>query len=307
MYHLQNALILCLVAQCALAQLPLGPRSVAPGHRIVRRDSISGSGTEQVAKQKPKRDLDIMQAEQSTGGYGNSVGGGSYGGGPQSAGGYAMQSGYQQAEPQHPPMPFSWVYDINDGYGTSQFHKENGDENGKRTGSYGYMDAYGVYRQVEYEADHNGFRAVVKTNEPGTTSDDPADVDMTAEAPPAQTNPGTGSGYSSAGTGSSYKQQGYGSNSMTSGASYGGAAGGSSGKQQQQQQSYSSGGSTSGGGTRMMNMKQSYGGSSSGSMMMMPMRRSYGGGNGQMSPVVMRKSIGGMDYSKPPQSPMNRY
>lgn len=47
-------------------------------------------------------------------------------------------------------MPFAWGYDINDGYGGAQYHKENGDEYGKRTGSYGYTDAYGIYRQVDY-------------------------------------------------------------------------------------------------------------------------------------------------------------
>ena len=37
-------------------------------------------------------------------------------------------------------------------------------------GTYGYTDSYGIYRQVEYVADKHGFRATVKTNEPGTAN-----------------------------------------------------------------------------------------------------------------------------------------
>lgn len=40
----------------------------------------------------------------------------------------------------------------------------------KITGSYGYTDSYGIYRQVDYVADKNGFRATIKTNEPGTAN-----------------------------------------------------------------------------------------------------------------------------------------
>lgn len=38
----------------------------------------------------------------------------------------------------------------------------------RHTGSYGYTDAYGVYRKVDYVADENGFRATIRSNEPGT-------------------------------------------------------------------------------------------------------------------------------------------
>lgn len=87
--------------------------------------------------------------------------------------------------PQYPPQPFAWGYDINDGYGGAQYHKESGDEYGKRTGSYGYTDAYGIYRQVDYVADEHGFRATIKTNEPGTSNESPADVEMHAYEPPS--------------------------------------------------------------------------------------------------------------------------
>lgn len=92
-------------------------------------------------------------------------------------------------------MPFAWGYDINDGYGGAQYHKENGDEYGKRTGSYGYTDAYGVYRQVDYVADEHGFRATIKTNEPGTANESPADVELHAYEPPSNYYAGSSANY----------------------------------------------------------------------------------------------------------------
>lgn len=44
-------------------------------------------------------------------------------------------------------------------------------------GSYGYRDNNGVYREVVYVADKNGFRANIKTNELGVSgSKNPASV-----------------------------------------------------------------------------------------------------------------------------------
>lgn len=103
-------------------------------------------------------------------------------------------------------MPFAWGYDINDGYGGAQYHKENGDEYGKRTGSYGYTDAYGIYRQVDYVADEHGFRATIKTNEPGTANESPADVELHAYEPPSNYYAGNKESYS-APSKSSYGQQ----------------------------------------------------------------------------------------------------
>lgn len=51
-----------------------------------------------------------------------------------------------------------------------------GDSYGNKKGSYGYTDAHGVYRKVDYIADEHGFRAKISTNEPGTDSADPANV-----------------------------------------------------------------------------------------------------------------------------------
>ncbi|KAK8775421.1 hypothetical protein V5799_031234 [Amblyomma americanum] len=67
-----------------------------------------------------------------------------------------------------PPQPYSYGYDNVDEYGNRQFRSEQGDSSNAKTGSYGYRDAYGLYRRVNYVADANGFRATVDTNEPLT-------------------------------------------------------------------------------------------------------------------------------------------
>ncbi|KAL1419244.1 hypothetical protein MTO96_005338 [Rhipicephalus appendiculatus] len=51
-------------------------------------------------------------------------------------------------------------------------------------GTYGYTDSYGVYRKVHYVADQNGFRADIKTNEPGVKQENPADVQLVVEPAP---------------------------------------------------------------------------------------------------------------------------
>ncbi|KAG0426174.1 hypothetical protein HPB47_026704 [Ixodes persulcatus] len=73
-------------------------------------------------------------------------------------------------------QPYDFGYDNVDEYGNKQFHKEQGDANNAKTGSFGYTDANGVYRRVNYVADANGFRATVETNEPGTKTGVSADA-----------------------------------------------------------------------------------------------------------------------------------
>ncbi|GIZ04738.1 hypothetical protein CEXT_769811, partial [Caerostris extrusa] len=63
---------------------------------------------------------------------------------------------------------------------SSRTRKESSDGKGNVQGSYGYTDAHGIYRQVDYVADAYGFRANVKTNEPGTDNQNPADVHIQA-------------------------------------------------------------------------------------------------------------------------------
>ncbi|GBO16187.1 hypothetical protein AVEN_221672-1 [Araneus ventricosus] len=84
-------------------------------------------------------------------------------------------------DPIHHPQPFKFGYSVKDKHG-EQHREEVGD--GKNVkGSYGFTDARGVHRQVNYVADHAGFRAQVKTNEPGTANQNPAAVHMISDAP----------------------------------------------------------------------------------------------------------------------------
>ncbi|XP_054717404.1 cuticle protein 16.8-like [Uloborus diversus] len=83
----------------------------------------------------------------------------------------------------HSPQPYDYGYDVKDDYGNKQFRKETGDGKGGVKGSYGYVDAHGIHRTVDYVADHHGFRASVKTNEPGTANQNPAAVGVHSAAP----------------------------------------------------------------------------------------------------------------------------
>ncbi|XP_076322174.1 cuticle protein 16.8-like [Tachypleus tridentatus] len=76
---------------------------------------------------------------------------------------------------------YVYGYQIKDEYGTIQFRKEETTGDRAVKGSYGYTDASGMYRKVEYVADADGFRAIIKTNEPGTASRNSADVKITSE------------------------------------------------------------------------------------------------------------------------------
>ncbi|XP_054710396.1 adult-specific rigid cuticular protein 15.7-like [Uloborus diversus] len=82
----------------------------------------------------------------------------------------------------HAPQPYKFGYNIKDKHG-DQYREEVGDGASGVKGSYGFSDARGVHRQVDYVADHAGFRAQVKTNEPGTANQDPAAVKMISSAP----------------------------------------------------------------------------------------------------------------------------
>ncbi|GBM86050.1 hypothetical protein AVEN_147652-1, partial [Araneus ventricosus] len=62
-------------------------------------------------------------------------------------------------------------------------HREEVGDGKNVKGSYGFTDARGIHRQVNYVADHAGFRAQVKTNEPGTANQNPAAVHIISDAP----------------------------------------------------------------------------------------------------------------------------
>ncbi|GBN72131.1 hypothetical protein AVEN_183769-1, partial [Araneus ventricosus] len=86
--------------------------------------------------------------------------------------------------------------------------------------SYGFTDGRGIHRQVNYVADHAGFRAQVKTNEPGTANQNPAAVHIISDAPYGHGGyegaaglgyPGVGgAGYGYAGLGAAGLGYGYG-------------------------------------------------------------------------------------------------
>lgn len=56
---------------------------------------------------------------------------------------------------------------MDDQYGAQQWRQEESHNPNEVHGSYGYRDNNGLYREVTYVADKNGFRAKIKTNEPG--------------------------------------------------------------------------------------------------------------------------------------------
>ncbi|XP_054718377.1 adult-specific rigid cuticular protein 15.7-like [Uloborus diversus] len=81
------------------------------------------------------------------------------------------------------PKPYSFGYEA-PAIGGSSSRQESSDGNGRVTGSYTVTDADGRVRVVDYYADETGFHANVKTNEPGTANQDPADVSVQSYAAP---------------------------------------------------------------------------------------------------------------------------
>ncbi|GFY48370.1 cuticle protein 16.8, partial [Trichonephila inaurata madagascariensis] len=82
----------------------------------------------------------------------------------------------------HAPQPYKFGYSVKDHHG-EQHREESGDGGHAVRGSYGFTDARGIRREVHYVADHGGFRAQVKTNEPGTANQNPAAVHLISDAP----------------------------------------------------------------------------------------------------------------------------
>ncbi|KFM64847.1 Cuticle protein 10.9, partial [Stegodyphus mimosarum] len=88
----------------------------------------------------------------------------------------------QRAEPQYQPIPYSFNYVSETEDGGRSSHQESGDGAGRVTGSYTVNDLEGHARVVEYIADEGGFRANIRTNEPGTDNAAPADVVIESSA-----------------------------------------------------------------------------------------------------------------------------
>ncbi|GBM98088.1 Cuticle protein 16.8 [Araneus ventricosus] len=82
----------------------------------------------------------------------------------------------------HHPQPYKFGYSVKDHHG-EQHREESGNGAGSVVGNYGFTDDRGIARQVNYVADHAGFRAQVKTNEPGTANRNPAAVQIISNDP----------------------------------------------------------------------------------------------------------------------------
>lgn len=71
------------------------------------------------------------------------------------------------------------------------FRRERGDAFGRKYGTYGYTNNEGLIRIVNYVADENGFRAELKSTEPGVDEKEPASVIVFKEdTPTLMTYPG---------------------------------------------------------------------------------------------------------------------
>ncbi|KAF8773297.1 Cuticle protein 16.8 like protein [Argiope bruennichi] len=93
----------------------------------------------------------------------------------------AAYASHHDHHEHHHPQPYKFGYEIKDHHG-SQHRHEHGDGHGHVQGSYGFTDHRGIHREVHYVADKQGFRATVKTNEPGTANQDPAHVKLHSDA-----------------------------------------------------------------------------------------------------------------------------
>ncbi|KAK8779980.1 hypothetical protein V5799_018680 [Amblyomma americanum] len=90
-------------------------------------------------------------------------------------GGYGHHGGASKTyRKQNDHGHYSFGYDIVNGYGAVNGRHETGSAYGPVHGSYYLGDIDGRHRRVHYVADKLGFRAAVKTNEPGTKSSLPA-------------------------------------------------------------------------------------------------------------------------------------
>lgn len=78
-----------------------------------------------------------------------------------------MEINYKALNDDKIKKPYQFGYEIEDGQGNLQHRHEESDGDGAKVGSYGYVDANGIYRKVEYIADKNGFRVKMSSNEPG--------------------------------------------------------------------------------------------------------------------------------------------
>ncbi|GBM12458.1 hypothetical protein AVEN_55294-1 [Araneus ventricosus] len=82
------------------------------------------------------------------------------------------------------PSPYTYGFEFGDGLGMSQYRHESADGTGTVKGSYGYVDPFGVSRNVEYNAGADGFKAFIRSNEPGLANQAAADAVYVVRPPP---------------------------------------------------------------------------------------------------------------------------
>ncbi|KAH6927597.1 hypothetical protein HPB50_006133 [Hyalomma asiaticum] len=92
------------------------------------------------------------------------------------------------------PMPYGFKYEAYGDDGGGHTREESADGSGRVVGSYTIFSPEGFLRRVFYEADENGFRAHVETNEPGTKTSNPADVTIVSTATGEAAGGGGGGG-----------------------------------------------------------------------------------------------------------------
>ncbi|KAG8201754.1 hypothetical protein JTE90_012813 [Oedothorax gibbosus] len=97
-----------------------------------------------------------------------------------------LQVKYVTAPVVQKAKPYKFGYNA-PAIGGGSSRLESSDGHGRVTGQYTVSDADGRLRVVDYYADHTGFHADVKTNEPGTANQNPANVNVKSfAAPPVQ-------------------------------------------------------------------------------------------------------------------------
>ncbi|KFM64848.1 Cuticle protein 10.9, partial [Stegodyphus mimosarum] len=94
---------------------------------------------------------------------------------------YRINPYYYDESPK--PYSFSYSAPLDDGVGQSS-RSETADGTGRVEGSYSLNNDEGHFRVVDYVADRDGFRASIRTNEPGTDNKNPADVIIESSAVP---------------------------------------------------------------------------------------------------------------------------
>ncbi|KAH6947520.1 hypothetical protein HPB50_019596 [Hyalomma asiaticum] len=90
---------------------------------------------------------------------------------------------------------YSFGYNVVNGLGARNSRYESGVAYGPVVGSYSLADIDGRARRVDYVADKLGFRAVVRTNEPGTKTSLAAAAPYVSAKGPIVPSAGFGGGY----------------------------------------------------------------------------------------------------------------